>query len=71
MSAMRDYVDNYADTAEEQLLLADGFDTAIVGVMEGMGAPRPWCTTTRGAFRSSWSGTGWRRTKPRSSWTST
>lgn len=37
MSVMRDYVDNYAEATEDTLLLADGFDAAIVGVMEGMG----------------------------------
>lgn len=37
MSDMREYVDNYADATEDTLLLADGFDAAIVGVMEGMG----------------------------------
>ena len=37
MSDMREYVDNYADATEDTLLLADGFDAAIVGVMEGKG----------------------------------
>lgn len=37
MFDMREYVDNYADATEDTLLLADGFDAAIVGVMEGRG----------------------------------
>lgn len=37
MSTLRDYVDNYADNSDEPLLVADGFDAAILGVMEGIG----------------------------------
>ena len=34
---MIDYINNYAETAEGELMLADGFEAAIVGIAEGCG----------------------------------
>ena len=34
---MRDYIEAYVESSGEQLLLADGFDEAILGIAEGMG----------------------------------
>ena len=34
---MIDYINNYAEAADGELMLADGFEAAIVGVAEGCG----------------------------------
>lgn len=34
---MIDYINNYAETADGELMLADGFEAAIVGIAEGCG----------------------------------
>ena len=34
---MIEYINNYAEQADSELLLADGFEAAIVGIAEGCG----------------------------------
>lgn len=40
---IREYLDEYADGTEEELLLADGFEDAILGLVEGCGRPTVVC----------------------------